>query len=178
MSNPKQDTCLVFQHAPVIEIASNRFINVPVILQYDQTPLIEVVHEVAAGYKIQIPIFHQDGTYLAKVVGSRIFPTPEGTKAGVRLRHPDKRTICEIDGRTVFELSRSEAAALHTQAELFTNDGSFIKCSSLEIAGYVMPSNTPLRMAGFVMMDCAFENLPIGILIRKNGEVGFGARHP
>jgi hypothetical protein len=61
---------------------------VPTILQYDDTPLIQVVRVAEAGYTTEIPIYHSDGTYLAKVVGSQLYSTPEGQKAGVTLRHP------------------------------------------------------------------------------------------
>ena len=54
----KNDCVLVFQKSPEIELATNRFINVPIILQYDVTPLIEVVKEINIGFEIQIPIYH------------------------------------------------------------------------------------------------------------------------
>lgn len=64
---------LIYQAHPTVELATNRFINVPIILQYEDTPLIQVVKAVSAGFTTEIPIYHSDGTYLAKVVGSRIF---------------------------------------------------------------------------------------------------------
>ncbi len=67
-----------------------------------------------------ITIHHSDGTYLAKVVGARLFDTPEAKKAGLVLKHPDKRTVCELSGKTLFEMERTDATALKTSAELFT----------------------------------------------------------
>ena len=39
---------LAFQSSPVIVIATNTFINVPVIIQYETTPMLEVVNSQAA----------------------------------------------------------------------------------------------------------------------------------
>lgn len=74
---------LIFQTTPTVTFATNKFINVPTILQLDETPLISVVKAQDLGFTSEIPIFHADGTYLAKVRGTRIFPTEEGKKAGI-----------------------------------------------------------------------------------------------
>ena len=166
----KNDSALVFQESPIVEIATNLFVNVPVILQYDETPLIEVVSEIKAGFSIQIPIYHSDGTYLAKVKGSQIYLTDDGKKAGVKLRHPDKMTVCEIDEKTVFEIRREEASALKTQAELYTPDASFIRCSDSGLAGYVLDRNKDrLQIGSLTMIGNLFTGCRIGIHIQKNG---------
>ena len=173
--NKNNNFVLVFQKSPEIELATNRFINVPIILQYEETPLIEVVKVLNAGFNIQIPIFHSDGTYLAKVKGAQLYLTDEGKKAGVVLRHPDKMTVCEIDGRTVFEIKREEAAALKTNAELYTPDAAFIKCSNDSLVGYVMDSNNEkLQIGGLMMKGCKISGYRIGIHIRKDGGVVIG----
>jgi len=77
---------LYFQSSPSITVATNTFINVPVVLKYEDTPLIEVIREHAIGFTIQIPIYHADGTYLAKVKGNRVYPTEAGKKS----EHRDK----------------------------------------------------------------------------------------
>ncbi|MBW8014833.1 MAG: hypothetical protein FVQ82_01480 [Planctomycetes bacterium] len=168
----KNEGMLVFQEAPVIELAANIFTNVPIIMQYDKTPLIEVVREVNVGFNIEIPIYHSDGTYLAKVKGSQIYPTDDGIKAGVKLRHPDKMTVCEIDGRTVFEVERQEAAALKTQAELYTPDASFIRCSNSDLAGYVLDDDESQLQIGVLMPQGEYiDGFRIGIHILKDGGV-------
>jgi hypothetical protein len=125
---------LIYQETPIVHLAGNTFVNVPTVLQYDQTPLIQVLRAAEAGFTTEIPIYHSDGTYLAKVVGSQIYPTADGKKAGVTLRHPEHATVCELDGKTIFELIRQDAAALKTRAELYTPDGSFIKCADDNLA--------------------------------------------
>ena len=159
---------------PIIEIATNIFANVPIILQYDETPLIEVVREMNVGFNIQISIYHNDGTYLAKVKGSQIYLTDDGKKAGVTLRYPDKITVCEVAGRTVFEIKRKEAATLKTQAELYTSDAAFIKCSNTDMAGYVLGDDNKhlsLRRSN-IIRGCMVTGCRIGIHIRKDGSMG------
>lgn len=165
----------IFYETPVVEIATNKFINVPIVLQYEDTPLLEVVKSQAAGYEIQIPIYYSDGTYLAKVSGSRLHLTDEGKKAGVTLRYPQNKTICEIGGKTIFEIERTEAAALKTYAELFTPDGAFVKCSNKELLGHVLDAKgKQLKINNVTMLGNTIINTQIGILITRNGHVGIG----
>ena len=52
---------LIFQTFPIVKIATNTFINVPVILKYEETNLIEIVKEAQLGFTTQIPIYNSDG---------------------------------------------------------------------------------------------------------------------
>lgn len=118
---------LIFHQSPTVEFATNYFHNVPVILQYDDQPLIEVVQDQSAGFTTQFSIFNKDGVYLAKVVGSRLFATDDGKKAGLSLTHPNRMTVCKVGDQVLFEITRKKAAALKTEAELFTPDGRFLR---------------------------------------------------
>jgi hypothetical protein len=51
---------LIYQTVPRVTIATNHFENVPIILQYDDTPLISIVQEQNLGYTTKIPIYHPD----------------------------------------------------------------------------------------------------------------------
>lgn len=108
-------------------------------------------------------------------MGSQIYPTEDGKKAGLTLRHPEHATVCELGGKTIFELIREDAAALKTRAELFTPDGSFIKCADADLTGYVLgPQQDHLKIGGLFMKDCTFEGGKIGVWIRKDGRVTAG----
>src|SRR5689334_12400235 len=120
---------LYFSDRPAMMLATNLFINVPIVLQYEQTPLIQFVREQRAGFTTEVPIYHPDGTYLAKARGSQLYLTEEGKKAGLILEHPDKVTVCKLGARVLFEMRREQAAALKTTAELHAPDGYFVKCS-------------------------------------------------
>jgi hypothetical protein len=72
-----QSDQLIFSESPKIEISSNTFENVPTIIQFHDTPIIEVIKEHNAGYTTQISIYHKDGTYLAKVKGSQMYATKD-----------------------------------------------------------------------------------------------------
>jgi len=162
---------LIFNQQPEVTIATNRFIRVPIILQYDKTPLISVVKAEKAGFTTNIPIYHSDGTYLAKVVGSQIYRTKEGEKAGLEMKYPVHRTVCLMNNRVMFEIYRTEAAALRTTAELFTPDGNFVKIT--EDANNLFNSKA-IQVGGVTLMGNVFENLRIGILYRSDGSVSIG----
>jgi len=166
---------LVFYQSPHVTIATNQFIDVPTILQYDDTPLIEVVRVQPAGYTLQIPIYRSDGTCIAKAVGSRLFATEEGKAAGLSLRFPKNRTVCELDGKTLFEIHRHGAAALSTCAELYTPDGAFVRCApDLLPRLFVGGSEKALQVGGIVMSNNIFQGLRIGVWVKSDGSVSIG----
>jgi hypothetical protein len=76
----------VFSESPRIELASNTFENVPVLIQFGDEPLIEMVKDDQPGYTTQIAIYDRNGTYLAKAKGSQLYLTEKGANAGVELR--------------------------------------------------------------------------------------------
>lgn len=59
------ENSLIFQTSPHVTL-TNTFINVPVILKYEDINLIEVVKEEGLGFTTQIPIYHQDGNILSQ----------------------------------------------------------------------------------------------------------------
>jgi hypothetical protein len=169
---------LIFTAHPEVMIATNRFIQVPTILMFEDTPLLEVEKIPEAGYTTKYSIYHSDGTYLAKVVGARLFPTSEGTRAGLTLRHPPGMTVCELGGNTLFEIRRSEAAALKTQAELWSPTGQFIKATDAGLAMFKdVGDKEALKIGGVTMSGCTFQGCSIGIHLTRNG-VGIGVNRP
>ncbi len=72
------DDLIFFDSPPMIELCTNRFINVPVVLKYDDTPLILVTQTKKAGLTTEFAIYNSDGVYIAKVKGSL---TEDGDKA-------------------------------------------------------------------------------------------------
>lgn len=171
----QSSTGLAFDEWPIFEIGTNLFVRVPVILQYEDTPLIEVVQRVPAGYDAKIAIYHPDGTYLAKVVGSRLVSTRAGRKAGVDLKHPAHKTICLLGKQVLFEIVRREAAALKTEAELYAPDGAFLKCTNVDFRAR-MPGERqkPLQLGGLQVRNMHLEDSKIGIRVFRDGRVAVG----
>lgn len=166
---------LIFFQSPSVTFATNTFIDVPTILQYEETPLLEIVLVEKAGFTTQIPIYHSDGTYLAKAVGSRLFKTEDGEKAGINLNYLKNKTVCELGGKILFEIQRDGAAALQAWAELYTPDGAFVKCSP-DIMPILFNSENPLKVGGVMMSGNVFQGLRIGIWIRKDGSINIGVK--
>jgi hypothetical protein len=129
---------LTFQEEPTFELGSNTFKDVPVVLQFGDTPLIEISQWENASYGVEFRIYNKDGVYLAKIRGNQIYRTEAGEKSNLFLRHPGDKTVCELDGKTLFELKREGAAALKGTAELFTPDGRFIKITNDYMIGNLL----------------------------------------
>src|SRR5205823_4479196 len=126
MSN-KQSDKLIFHDSPVVEFGGNAFQNVPVILQYEDKPLIEVVRVAQAGYEIQLSIYDKSGLYITKVKSSQAYRTEEAKRAGVALEHAVDATTCKWNGHTICDLKRSGQAAWRGWGEVYNAAGVFEK---------------------------------------------------
>ena len=165
---------LIYQTTPTVTLSTNTFINVPTILQFDDTPLIAIVKEENLGYTSEIPIFHSDGTYLAKVRGTRVFPTEAGKKVGIVMRSLPNLTVCELDGRTLFEIAHQKGDAFRAQAELYTPNGYFIKSTQADLPSLLKSDGTALNVAGIRMTNCSFSGVRIGVWLKSDGSIGVG----
>jgi hypothetical protein len=177
MKSNKSDNAdkLVFSESPRVEYATNFFYKVPIILQYDETPLIEVIQLQAAGFTTEFKIYNKDGVYIAKAKGSQLYLTEEGKKSNLILRHPSHITICELDGQTLFEIRRTAAAALRTNAELYTPDGRFIKSNNRGFpSNLILSDSKSLRIGGLTIMDSKIEGCRIGVHLKSDGSIGVG----
>jgi hypothetical protein len=163
------DNSLIFQTSPKVTIATNTFVNVPIILKYEDTNLIEVVKEESLGFTTQIPIYHQDGTYLAKVTGNRLYLTEDGKKTGLKIEKHEGLWVCSIDKQTLFEIQQQTGDAFKTTAELYTPDGYFVKCTDSPTPGLIDTSGNAIKMGGMTMSGNWIEGCKVGIWIRKNG---------
>ncbi len=165
---------LFFSSTPKVIVATNTFINVPVVLKYEDTPLIEIINEQGLGFTTQISIFHSDGTYLAKVKGNRVFPTEEGKKANITIRDIEGKYICSLDNKVLFELTHGVGDAFKADAELYAPDGYFIKCSDAPKPELLDVSGNAIQAGGVTMMGNIFQNVSIGIWLRKDGSCAMG----
>lgn len=179
---------LVFVPKPVCQFGGQTFINVPIILLYDTTPLVEMVQFQGAGFGIEWDLFNEDGSKIGVVKGPRLFATEIGRKQGLKLEHFPNVTACQLSGRTLFELRRTEAAALKADAELFTPTGRFIRADeSIGLFGNppMQVGAPPIRVTptgifgpSVMMVGNTFSNLEVGIHIKSDGGVGLGCRRP
>jgi len=166
---------LVFIKVPIVTLSTNKFVGIPVILKYEDTPMLEIINEQGIGFTTQIPIFHSDGTYLAKVRGNRVFLTPEGKKANIVLEQPMGKTVCKLDNRILFELTHGVGDEFKADAELHTPDGYFLKCDNTPMPSLINANNTALKVAGVTMSGCTIQGFKVGIWLKKNGSCIIGA---
>lgn len=165
---------LIFQSSPEVTIATNTFINVPVVLKYEDTPLIEIIKEQGIGFTTQIPIYHSDGTYLAKVTGNRVYTTEAGKKADIEIRNPQGKFICILNKKVIFELSHGTGDAFKAEAELYTPDGYFIKCTDAPKPELFDLTGNAIQIGGITMIGNVFQNLSVEIWLRKDGSCAIG----
>jgi hypothetical protein len=162
-----------FQSHPDVILATNTFRNVPTIIQYEDTPLLEVGKYEPAGYSAKFSIYHSDGTKIGVVKGSQLYPTEAGKKAKVTPRYEPNLTVWELEGKPILELRREGAAALRGWAELYAPEGVLIKAIDSGISGLLRGGNA-LQVGGVTMSGAVFDGCKIGIHVRRNG-IGLGA---
>ena len=150
---------------------SNTFINVPTILQVDDTPLVSVVKEQGLGYTTEIPIHHADGTYLTKVRGTRVYPTDAGKAAGVKIERHPQLWVCTSSGRTAFEIRQQPGDAFTLTAELYTPTGYFVKVSHDSQPQLFDASGDGLQIGGLFMTGNTLQGCRIGIWIQSSGQL-------
>ena len=165
---------LYFQSSPAITIATNTFVNVPVVFKYEDTPLLEVVREQRIGFTTQVPVYHSDGTYLAKVKGNRVYPTQAGKKANIEIRNMPGKFICTLENRVVLELSHGVGEAFKADAELYAPDGYLVKYSDASMPELFDLTGSAIKVGGVTITGCVFQNLSVGIWLRKDGSCVIG----
>lgn len=125
-------------------------------------------------FTTEIPVYHADGTYLAKVRGNRIYPTEDGKKAGVEIRQFSDSWVCEINKRTAFEIHHQPGEAFRAQAELYTPEGYLVKTSDAPMPELVDAQGNALKVGGMTMVGNTFSGCRIGIWVRSDGSVSLG----
>ncbi len=165
---------LIFSEIPQVTIATNIFINCPVILKFDDINLIELIKEEQVGFTTQIPIYHPDGTYLAKVNGNRIFLTDDGKKVGLKIEKKANVWECQMEKQTLFEIHQQSANSFKTQAELYTPTGHFVKCTDSPKPDLIDINGNSLQIGGIIMSGNTFSGMKTGIWIRSNGQFSIG----
>lgn len=168
------ENSLIFQTSPRVTLATNTFINVPVILKYEDINLIEVVKEQGLGFTTQIPIYHQDGTYLAKVTGNRMYLTKDGEKVGLKIEKHQGLWVCTMDQQTLFEIQQQTGDSFKTTAELYTPDGYFVKCTDAPTPSLIDTKGNSLNIGGIIMSGNTFSGCRIGIWLKQNGSCMIG----
>ncbi len=168
------ENSLIFQTSPRVTLATNTFINVPVILKYEDINLIEVIKEQGLGFTTQIPIYHQDGTYLAKVTGNRMYLTKDGEKVGLKIEKHQGLWVCTMDKQTLFEIQQQTGDSFKTTAELYTPDGYFVKCTDSPTPSLIDTKGNALKIGGIVMSGNIISGCKIGVWLKKDGSFLMG----
>ena len=165
-------TEITFQSHPDVMIAGNTFRNVPTILQFEDTPMLEVGQFEPAGYGVRFPVYDADGRKLAVVSGNQIHLTEDGRNSNIVRKCDPNLTVCEVDGKPILELRREGAAALRGWAELYAPEGVLIKAHHTGVTGLLRDGGKALVAGGMVIQGCEFSNIKVGIHLHRPGWSG------
>lgn len=155
-------------------MAANTFAEVPVIVQYENTPLIRVIRDPQGAYMPEILVCHSDGTPLATVVGTSISTARDRDRAAITVSSTDGMTICTVAGRTAFQMRRDDAATLKVQAELYTPDGSLVSVDKSPRISVRQGAGATAEDWGTTRVGNVFHGRQIGILLMQDGTIAYG----
>lgn len=165
---------LLFINWPKVTMGSNTFIEVPIILKYDNLNMIEIIKEPGFGYTTQIPIFDAEGAYLATAKGSSLITTDESEIGELTLDHSGDVTTCTLDGKMLFEITRSEGDEFLIKADLYTPEGYSIKYISDETPELFDKQGYEVRLGGVLKDESVIEGCDVGFWLTQNGTCRFG----
>lgn len=123
---------LIYSAKPEITIATNTFIDVPVVLQIDDVNIIEMVQDVDLGYTTLMSIFSADGFEIAKIKGTRIYPTEAGKEYGLVIDKNHDTWVGKMGNTTIFENKVQNGEAFKMQAELYSPSGYLFKSTDYD----------------------------------------------
>lgn len=175
MSPTSTINSLIFGQRSVIRYGGNIFINVPVVLQVDDVPLIEIIKNNEISWTTRFSLYHSDGAKLAEVVGTRLFLTHAGEKAGVEMQFRSRLTCCALGDKILFEVLRTAAASLVITAELYSPTGVLVR-STGEVPFATYAQDGPLiAKSGF--KDKRIRNTAVGFSVTDTGrKISLGER--
>lgn len=151
---------LIYSSKPAITIATNTFINIPVILKIDDDHIIEMVQDVELGYTTLMSIFNSDGVGIAKVKGTRIYPTEAGKEHGLEIDKLHDTWVGRLDGQIIFENKVENGELFKMQAELYSPTGYLFKATDVD---GVLLNKDGIRIGGLFMHGNVFEGGEVGI---------------
>lgn len=165
---------LIYQPTPIVVVATNVFINVPTILQYEKIPLIEMVEEVKLGYTTSFSIYNSDGIKIAKVRGTRIFPTDDGKDSGLEIAKHSEITEVKLNGSSIIEIQHHKGEAFRIFADLYTPDGYLVRVNNNPQPTLIDTSGNSITIGGVIFSNNRIANVNIGILVNSNGNISMG----
>lgn len=166
---------LIYQPTRVVVVATNVFIDVPTILQYEQTPLIEMAEEVKLGYTTSFTVYNSDGTKIAKVQGTRIFSTDEGKDSGLEISKYCDTTEVKLNGASIIEIQHHKGEAFRIFADLFTPNGHLVRVNKNPRPELIDASGNAIKVGGAIFSSNTIAGARIGILVNSDGNIRVGA---
>jgi len=162
---------LIFQTSPIVTLATKKFINVPVILKFEDINLIEIIREGKFNFTTRIPIYHSDGTELGVARGNSFFPTEPGKKAGVTIENYVGLWICKMDSKPIFEIRKRTGDSFIISAELYATEGYSVKFADTPL---VELFGDALKISEFTLSGDLIQGMKTGIWLRKDGSSEIG----
>ncbi len=158
----------IFSHGAVVRYGGNYFIKVPILLQVDGTPLIEVIINDAISRTTQFTVFGSDGANLATVVGTRLHRTREGEQAGLEVKYPSRMIVCTIGDKVMFEVRRVAAASLAISAEIYSPTGLLVRADATVPFATISKEGSPIASGS--ISEKRIRNTAVGYSVTEQGK--------
>lgn len=170
MSEAEKDITIV--QGAVVQFAGNTFDDVPVILQYESTPLLWLADAVSGRLESRAKVYNRDGVYIAKLRGRRLDRTMDGEKSNIEVRHGDGLLALLLDGAPLAEFRRTSPALLEVQTELYSPTGVLLVGRPTPASG---AAAQVLNRVVIPVRGLTFQMWMVGVHVAASGLVTLGA---
>lgn len=135
-------------------VGGNTFVNTPVIIAYDEDPIVTVAPRPRDQLALELYIYHE-GRHLAVVQQDRIFPTQEGARDRYRIvREAYCQRILDTSTDRVIAALKRRAPRRTYEVELYLG---------LPDGGQVVATPEGLEVDTNKFVNCRLEGVPIAI---------------
>ena len=83
-------------------------------------------------------------------------------------------TVCEVAGKTAFEVFHQKGDAFRIQAELSTPSGYFVKMADAPAPILLKSDGQALQVGGIYMRGTRFQGCRIGVWLKSDGSCALG----
>ena len=164
---------LDFSEIPEVTFAANVFVNVPIVLTYDDDVLIEFIRMPDATYTTSFTIYDGVGGRFATIQGTQVYPTAGDEGQPIALIQQQGRIVARHGHQALFEVERTGPGALELGCELYAPDGRLVvaRHNALPV---LLQHGDPVALSGVMLKANRFTDIPTAVQLHADGMVAIG----
>ncbi|MDG2071240.1 MAG: hypothetical protein P8J55_05810 [Pseudomonadales bacterium] len=162
---------LTFKKPPQVQLGSNIYVKCPVVLQFNDTPLIELSGYKTQQIRLKTHLYDQRGNYLGHLLGGDLVKTKQGEQRDLELKNTEDKISCSLDGQVLVEIIQDKKPWLRITAELYTPCGHYLQYLD-STPTLRSPEGKTFVFNDQFMNGNMFGSCGIGVWVQSDGSLG------